>query len=307
MTVTETRPGGAHRATGQEQRFDVRRLLPLLLILVGVLGMSYPVTATYFRNAHQADIAEAYRKSTSTMTEQDRSEWLARAREYNENRAGGPILDPWLARVSKDNRPYEDYLEQLNPEGDESPFAAVAIPSIDVTLPIYHGTEPDVLTKGVGHLYGSALPVGGEGMHSVLTGHSGLVDATLFDNLGKVEIGEHFHVDVMGQTLTYEIDQIEVVLPEETELIQPEENRDLVTLITCTPYGINSHRLLVRGTRIESDPEAAQEAFAKGAGVWQAWMIGALAALFLALLVWLWLILRNRRRRRQERGAHALD
>lgn len=274
-------------------------VLSLVLILLGALALSYPVVATYWKNTEQAKIAERYRDEAAELDTETRDRLLAEARAYNEANAGAPVLDPWLARVSKDNDPYQRYLQQLSMGDEEAPFGAITIPSIDVYLPIYHGTEPDVLEAGVGHLYGSALPVGGEGIHSVLTGHSGLIDATLFDDLEDVEMGELFHIDVLGEVMTYKVDQIEVVLPNETELTQPVVGRDLVTLITCTPYGINTHRLLVRGTRVPT-PEDASESFRKDTGAWQNWMFLALGVLLLLLLLWWWLSRRRKRREEQE-------
>lgn len=296
MVAIDTEPRGANRPDQSRKKFDRRRLLTWLLIIGGILGLCYPVVATFLVNKEQAKVADAYRRSTSEMPKEDREAWLAKARKYNEDRAGGPILDPWLARVSKNNRPYQDYLEQLNPKRDNSPIASLAIPSIKSTLPVYHGTEMDVLTKGVGHLYGSALPVGGKGMHSVLTSHSGLVNATLFDNLEKVEIGDRFFIEVMGEKLAYKVDQIKVVLPNETQYLRPEDGRDLVTLITCTPYGVNSHRLLVRGHRVPLDPEEAEEAFDNG-GIWQWWMLAVIAVLIALLVLWRWLVRRAKRKK----------
>lgn len=175
-------------------------------------------------------------------------------------------------------------------------MAALAIPSIGVALPVYHGTEPETLAHGVGHLYGSGLPVGGEGNHSVLTGHSGLIDATLFDRLPEVKVGDKFYLNVLGEDFTYQVDEINTVLPEDTSKIQPIADRDLVTLITCTPYGVNSHRLLVRGTRVPNDPVETHSAFDAAAGLWQWWMIAAAVAIVLALLALLWLWLRNRKK-----------
>lgn len=136
------------------------------------------------------------------------------------------------------------------------PMARLRIPSIDVDLPVYHGTGDDVLIKGVGHLEGTSLPAGGENTHSVLTAHRGLARATMFDNLHKAKIGETFSIYVLGQTLTYEITETHNVLPDDTESIQLHSGEDLVTLVTCTPLGINTHRYLVTGQRVIPTPEA---------------------------------------------------
>jgi len=264
--------------------------------------MCYPVVGTYYKNMQQTQVADAYRKSVTSNPE-DYSAMLDEARRYNQERTGGPILDPWLARVSKDNRPYQDYLEQLNPTWTPAqPIAALAIPSIESVLPVYHGTDAAILERGVGHLYGSALPVGGESTHSVLTGHSGLTNATLFDHLNKVKVGDKVYITVFGEELAYEVDSIDVVLPTEISSLQPEDGKDLLTLITCTPYGINSHRLLVRAHRIPLDPEGAEEAFQSQSN-WQWWMTLVVAIVLLALLLLALFALRRRKNARQA-GTH---
>ncbi|WP_277099947.1 class C sortase [Corynebacterium riegelii] len=274
-----------------------RNLLSVLLLITSLLVLSYPVVTTYYQNEKQVKVADAYRNST--VVGRDFTELLEEAHAYNREHAGAPILDPWLARVAKDNRPYQDYLEQLNVTGKiGDPMGVVAIPSIDSKLPVYHGTDQRVLNQGIGHLYGSSLPVGGEGMHSVLTAHTGLAHATLFDNLTKVKIGDRVYLDVAGEQLTYEVDQIDVVLPTEIESLQPVAGADLLTLITCTPYGINSHRLLVRGHRVENDAQAAADAFSAGSSV-QWWMY--LVAVLIMVIVAAYVVLR---RRNAYKGVH---
>lgn len=288
--AVQTRTGSSSRSR--------RDLIPLLLVLLGIIVMCYPVVGTYYKNMQQTQVADAYRKSVTSHPE-DYSAMLDEARRYNQEKTGGPILDPWLARVSKDNRPYQDYLEQLNPTGNPAePIAALAIPSIESVLPVYHGTDAEILDHGVGHLYGSALPVGGEGTHSVLTGHSGLTNATLFDHLNKVQVGDKVYITVFGEELAYEVDSIDVVLPTEISTLQPEAGNDLLTLITCTPYGINSHRLLVRAHRVSLDPQEADEAFQSQSN-WQWWMTLVVAIVLLALLLLALLALRRRKNARQ--------
>lgn len=279
----------------------------LLLVIAGFAVMLYPVAATYQRNTEQASIADAYRNSQTTIPDGDRQEWFDRAAAYNETTVGMPILDPWLARVSKDNAPYQNYLDQLNPSfEDDAVMAVLSIPEIDSKLPIYHGTEMETLDRGIGHLYGSALPIGGEGNHSVLTAHTGLSNATMFDRLDEVVNGDAFYIDIMGEVLKYEVYGIEVVLPNEIDSLQTIPGEDVVTLITCTPYGINSHRLLVHGTRVPMDAnEDADEAFDGIGSVWQPWMIAVLAAAALIALIIALLVLRSRRKaRKAAKGAN---
>ena len=180
-------------------------------------------------------------------------------------------------------------------------MATIKIPSIDVNLPIYHGTDTATLDKGVGHLFGTALPVGGESTHTVLTGHTGLGNATMFDQLTSVKMGDYFYIETAGRHLKYQVTDIRVVLPHETESLNKVEGKDLATLITCTPYGVNTHRLLVTGERVPMDEEAvaAEAAQVKGS-VMKPWMIAVLASVVVILgiagVIWL----RSRKRNNEE-------
>lgn len=311
MSVHTAPPDSRRPLSSPKKRSVIHKAIPLLLVIAAFAILLYPVVVTYLRNAQQAEIAQSYRDSHTQLDDTERLEWLDRAREYNQLNTGAPILDPWLNRVAKDNAPYQDYLAELNPFGDtDAPMAALSIPKIKSQLPVYHGTDAETLHHGVGHLYGSALPVGGEGNHSVLTGHTGLTTATLFDRLDEVEVGDAFYLDVLGEGLKYEVDQVKVVLPEEVSDIQPVAGQDLVTLITCTPYGINSHRLLVRGTRVPMDDNEAAEAFDGSANLWQPWMVAVMVLVAAVLLAILLLTLRARRKRRAahpEEGKHRAD
>ena len=184
-------------------------------------------------------------------------------------------------------------------------MARIVIPSIHVSLPIYHGTDSRTLTEGVGHLFGTSLPVGGPSTHSVLTGHTGLSTATMFDNLNLLKKGDVFYVSSLGQTLKYEVNDITVVKPEETDSLRKVPGRDLVTLITCTPYGVNSHRLLVTGERVPMDPTAAaaEEAKALPAPM-QTWMKAIIVAVVIILAVVVGILVRLWwTRRHRSRGA----
>ena len=184
------------------------------------------------------------------------------AHGYNANLPNGPLRDPFA--VGPDGKPIEigegrqSYQDALNPQGDGI-MATISIPKIDVSLPIYHGTSEHSLDNGVGHLYGSGLPVGGEGVHSVLTAHSGLVGSKLFSDVHTLELGDTFTISVAGEILTYKIDDIRTVLPDELQALRQVAGKDYVTLVTCTPIGINTHRLLVRGVRIPTPDGAADE------------------------------------------------
>lgn len=286
-----------HRVSAGPRTGSARsQWLTVLLVLAGVLVMLYPVASTLLNNYGAMKAVEDYSKlEMDTPQEQLDEQWSA-AHEYNQEPAAGPILDPWLNEIQPTDKNYAHYLEQLN---QHPAMGRLVIPSIDSDLPIYHGTEEEVLQKGVGHLYGSSLPVGGEGSHSVLTAHTGLPNATLFDNLNKVKKGEAFYISVAGHRLKYEVDDIQVVLPHEVESLQPVEGKDYITLVTCTPYGINTHRLLVRGHQVPLDEEDNEVFDNVHSSVWQWWMYLLVLAAVIAialLLRWLWKNSRANRR-----------
>lgn len=162
--------------------------------------------------AHQVERAQEYAEQIAEVPAAERDSRIASAHEYNRNHVDAPILDPWLARVSRDNLAYQEYLGELASSGTDA-MAQIVIPKAEVNLPVYHGSDTEILQKGVGHLFGSALPVGGAGTHAVLTGHTGLTNATLFDNLTQMEKGDTFYVNTYGQKMKYEVDQIKVVTP----------------------------------------------------------------------------------------------
>lgn len=272
------------------------RVIAAVIVLAGVALMLYPVTATWWQNKQQAGVARSYTDQIQDRTsKEERERSLAEAREWNHTHAQGPILDPWLARVDKSNYKYQAYLKQL---GLNDVMARIKIPAIASDLPVYHGTDEQVLNKGVGHLFGSSLPVGGEGTHAVLTGHTGLSHATLWDNLTDVKLGDAVYINVAGETLKYEVDETTVVLPNETDNLRPVDGKDLITLITCTPYGVNSHRLLVTAHRVPMDPAEADRILQSESVPWQWWMTAVLAAVALVLTALVWWLLKTARSRR---------
>ena len=198
----------------------------------------YPVVSHVVAHFTQTRVISTYKESVSELSTEEKTEEIKKANEYNSN------------LVNQETEVVEgiSYFDLLN-VGEV--MAYLKIPKIDVELPIYHGTSDAVLQRGIGHMEKSSLPVGGDSTHSVLTGHTGLPQASLLTNLTKVEIGDEFYIHLFDEVLAYQVDQIKVVLPEETSDLQIIEGEDYVTLITCTPYGVNSHRLLVRGTRID--------------------------------------------------------
>jgi len=296
--------------TGRAARRKVLRerfltWLPLVLVLVGVAVLLYPVMATQHNNDEQQRLAEMYTASVDSAGPEAVAAERASAETYNNNLESAPILDPWLESQRPDTPQYQAYLHEM----DIDPvMARIVIPSIHVSLPIYHGTDSRTLTEGVGHLFGTSLPIGGPSTHSVLTGHTGLSTATMFDNLNQLKKGDVFYVSSLGQTLKYEVNDITVVKPEETDSLRKVPGRDLVTLITCTPYGVNSHRLLVTGERVPMDPTAAaaEEAKALPAPM-QTWMKVIIVAVVIILAVVAGILGRLWWRRRRARAADGQD
>ena len=244
----------------REQKKKKRNLLlllaPVLLFAAGAGIFLYPAISNYLAERQQTEVIHTYQAKVDEMEQAEIDAAWQEAVEYNENLAGDPVHDPFImgsGYVLPDN-----YEEVLNVNGD-GVMGYIDIPKIDVYLPIYHGTSEEVLEEGAGHLEMTALPIGGENRHPVISAHRGLPSAELFTRLDEMEIGDEFYIHVLDETLAYEVDQIEVILPEELSLLQPEEDRDLLTLLTCTPYAVNTHRLLVRGTRVPYVESAVQD------------------------------------------------
>ena len=285
---TDAPEGGAAKNAAKPN--GARRvLMPLLIMLLGLAVLLYPVVSTQGNNWLQQRSVKEYNSELLYTEETDPAAMeraLESARVYNEEHTDGPILDPWLARISKDNTEYQDYLKELS---DYPAMSQVAIPSIKSNMPVYHGTDEEVLQKGIGHLFGSALPIGGEGNRTVLTGHTGLTNATLWDNLIDVKEGDAIYLNTYGHKMKYEVHKIEVVLPNETDSLKAQAGEDLLTLITCTPYGINTHRLLVHAHRVPMD-QAEESVFKQSNKLmqWWMWLILAIAAVAIIGIIW-WL------------------
>ncbi|CAB0678916.1 class C sortase [Corynebacterium diphtheriae] len=275
-------------------------LIAVLIILVGVGVLLYPVVATQWNNFGQQRAADEYAKLEKSAPPEVLDTAWEDAHRYNESRpVSAQMMDAWNDHADESSPEYQQYLQYLSQLAETDAMGQIMIPSIKSKLPIYHGTGPSALDRGVGHLYGTDLPVGGENRHAVLSAHTGIQTATLWDNLVKVKEGDAFYVAVSGHKLKYEVDQIKVVTPDHTDDLGRELGKDYITLITCTPYGINTHRLLVRGHQVPMDP-SEEKVFEESTVVWQWWMwaIVAAAAFVLILLAW-WLrkgTLLNKRR-----------
>lgn len=266
---------------GKKKRSRIRQLLPLLMIAASVLIMLYPVVASQWNNIRQQEFANQYNKNVASEPAASLEQAYQEALAYNQELQAGKLRDPWNESTEQNTENYQHYLSLLS---IQNPMAVLRIPSIELTLPVYHGTSADTLNHGLGHLYGTALPVGGKGSRAAITGHTGLATATLFDRLTEVKTGEFFYVDVLGKTLKYQVKLIEVVLPDELDRLQPNPDEDLVTLVTCTPYGVNSHRLLVTGQRVETvDETDLPPNPPKIKFIWRPWMTYMVLAIIVGI------------------------
>lgn len=223
----------------------------ILIFIAGVGVMSYPLVSSVINNIDSRSHVEEYTKTTKQMSSEETLEIFRQAEEYNNSLTNNVIItDPF------DEEAYEkigaDYEDALNVDGNGL-IGYIDIPKINVYLPIYHGTTDKILAKGAGHLQNTSLPIGGESTHSVISAHTAYPGETFFDYLTDMEEGDEFYVHVLDRVLKYEVDSIKVILPEETDDLRVVKGEDYVTLLTCTPYSINTHRLLVRGKRVEYD------------------------------------------------------
>ena len=229
-------------STGQK----VALALAVLIVLGGAAVLAYPAFSQWWNARDQSSVISDYTEEISCLDDTDAEEQLQRARDYNRNLTDVVATsDPFKSEGTVDTADYNTLLWATQ----EGVMAYLEIPKINVLLPIYHGVGSDVLMKGAGHLPETSLPVGGESTHCVLAGHSGMTHARLFTDLPKLEIGDEFRIHVYDQTLTYTVDQIKPVIPTDTKDLTIVKGKDYVTLLTCVPVGVNSHRLLVRGVR----------------------------------------------------------
>ena len=251
MTSTET----ARQAGVKKQKMRIA-LACLVFIIAGVV-LGYAPVATVLNNLRQHQQSQEYsqqiarRESTSEGKALNKAA-IQKARDYNSSLNGIPILEPFLDEVENNSAKYQHYLGVL---ADSDAMSRIRVESAGIDLPVRHGTDDSSIATGAGHVYGTALPVGGEGNRSVLTAHTGMQSATLFDNLVKVRKGDLMVVDTYGEKLTYKVTDIRTVLPSQSDALTAVPGKDLLTLMTCTPYGVNTHRLLVTGERVPNQPE----------------------------------------------------
>lgn len=271
-----------------------RRLHAALLALLFFAGLAlllYPLLSDRVNQRRSDALLRSYSDAAAAAPESDSAAWLDRAAVYNAALPGKGVPDAFSVITPEEDA---DYLSQLAFSAD-GVMGFLTIPRISVSLPIYHGTAPETLERGVGHLQGSALPVGGADTHCVLSAHRGLPSASLFTDLDLLRCGDHFYLHILDRVLAYEVDSILTVEPTRTEELNVLPGQDLVTLVTCTPYGVNTHRLLVRGRRVAYEPEAAETESAGAVRsahtryeLWAAAGLGATALLAAALGVISW-------------------
>lgn len=283
-------PSGEKRVYSSGEPGKRRRLLSDILLLLCAVLLLYPVFSDFASSVCGTKLYGMYMESAGDLGNAEYEEMLEAARAYNE----------WLAgrgddRFSLTEEEEKEYFSLLALPGTDA-MAYLSIEKLGIEfLPVYHSTEQSVLQSGAGHLMGSSLPVGGESTHAVLSAHSGMAGNRLFTDLRRLEIGDTFTIHVLGEELTYKVDQIEMVDPDDLSLLEIEEGEDFCTLITCTPPGLNTHRLLVRGSRIETPEEAEESAseasflewladFLKSVPAWE-WIMTAAGALILGIFL----------------------
>ncbi|MGR0160465.1 class C sortase [Paenarthrobacter nitroguajacolicus] len=265
------------------QQWTKQRLFVVLAAIIGVGVLLYPTAAAWFSDRVHATEISGYVDTVDNLAPSAQKSMMDEARLFNKELPSGPLRDPYSLNdqggqevIGAGSEAYKKLLA-IGPGGM---MARISIPSIGADLPVFHGTDEDTLSKGAGHLFGSGLPVGGVGSHSVLTAHSGFVNATLFDKLDRVKKDDVFTINVLGETLYYRVKQIKTVLPEDTNDLRKDPGKDLVTLVTCTPKGVNSHRLLVQGERMDAPGAGGSsiqpsQAMDPGFPWWAVLMIGA--------------------------------
>lgn len=267
-----------------------------LLMLAGFALVLYPTVADKINDSLNEQVITEYQKKVDTLGNEEYRKILDSAREYNETLA---FYTPYISTLTAEKR--EAYLQQLDVTGTGL-IGYIEVKKSDVYLGIYHGTSESVLQTGVGHLEGSSLPVTGKSVHTVLTGHSGLPSARLFTDLDKLKIGDGFTLHILNETLIYEVEDIRRVSPEDLKSLRIEQGRELCTLMTCTPYGINTHRLVITGHRIETPMEEKPDTALITQAVtskWNRWFLFLPAVLFAGILA-TGMVVRKKKKKKQK-------
>lgn len=246
----------------------LKKMIIVFIFLSGLSLLLYPMISNKWNDYRQKQLITGYDKTVKEAQQAGRidyeEEWK-RARAYNEALLPAILPDSFAVAASSEE-PDREYMSCLNLTGDGM-MGYVEIPKINIKIPVYHTVSTEILEKAAGHLEGSSLPTGGESTHAVISAHRGLPSASLFTDLDKMEDGDHFLLYILDDILCYEVDKISVVDPEDTKDLVVEEGKDFVTLLTCTPYGVNTQRLLVRGHRVDYEPETVQAEEKNTAGI----------------------------------------
>lgn len=281
-------------------------IIAALFVIAGLCMIAYPFASDYLNKLEQAKVTQDLSRTIEETPKEDLSAYMQQAQDYNERllAASSYVVDPFDPNAPSASE--AEYLGCLNLNGD-GVMGQIVIPSINVNLPISHGTEGSNMNSGVGHVTNTSLPVGGSSTHAVLAGHTGLPSAVIFDKLDRLQVGDYFIIQVLGEDHAYKVISTEVVLPDDTSSLGVQAGMDLVTLVTCTPYGINSHRLLVHAERCEVPQDwidrknngdtALPFPYESGSGSFPPFVIGAFIALGILLAAGLVRILKRRRAR----------
>lgn len=288
-----------------------RKIILILTAVIGfilALGIAlYPMVSTIYNEQHQSKIHTQFLQQVENTDDSKLQEALQNAKAYNATLSGG-ISDNAFSKDALSGAS-EEYAGLLNVTG-RGIMGYVSVPKINVTLPIYHGTDSGTLERGIGHLLGTSLPVGGDSTHAVLTAHSGMASQRMFSDLPQLAEGDVFYLEILGETLAYQVDQIKTVLPHDTTYLGIETEQDLCTLVTCTPFGVNTHRLLVRGRRIPYEEaeviiQQQEQTEVKTGSTWQneyvkGIVIGlGIVLFFLIIFLIIWLLRRCRREKKK--------
>ncbi|MGX0629394.1 sortase A [Corynebacterium afermentans] len=263
-----------------------------IILILGAVLLLYPIASTLSAQYRQIKQNEEYSGAVQALSDDAKTEQLRLAHEYNDRL----LATGTHARPPEDSDPgFDDYMSQLTLPESYRVIARVRIPRINVDLPVYHTTRSNVLYDGAGHMYGSTLPVGGDGTNAVISAHTGMVNAAMFDQLPMLRPGDDIFIDVMGERLRYRMTSREVVKPDDYDAVTYEPGKDKITLITCTPYGLNTDRLLVHAERVPLDPDTPEPTV--NSFVWSWWMVAVVVLILLVILLILWKRWRDRRRR----------
>ena len=280
-------------------RRKLGNILLTLALVVGIGLLVYPTFSDWWNSFHQTRAIAGYAAQVANMDREDFDRMWAEAQSFNEylsNKSGRFML------TDEEKKTYNEILDVTG----NGIMGYIDIPSIKVSLPIYHGTDESILQIAIGHIEGTSFPIGGEGSHCAVSGHRGLPSAKLFTDIDKLQAGDKFLLQILDRTLTYEVDQIRIVLPQELQDLEIDPYQDYVTLITCTPYGVNTHRLLVRGHRVDNDKTDVARVTAD-AMRFEPVIVAPLVAAPILLLLLLYLLISTSKWNRRRRAHRSKD